>query len=177
METWTDSEVLFDGRIIRLRTGNVRLADGSPAYREVVEHPGGVAVVPFTGSGVLLVRQFRIAVGEEVLELPAGKLEPKDTSPARRGAEELEEETGYRAGRLVPAGHYYGCIGFCTERVYLYLGFDLEHVGQRLEPGERIEVVELPLEDVRAGLRQGRFVDAKTMIGLQALLYHLDARA
>lgn len=177
MEQWTQSEIQFEGRIVTLRTGAVQLADGTPAYREVVEHPGGVAVVPYTGSGVLLVKQFRIAVGEEVLELPAGKLEPGDHSPAARGAEELEEETGYRAGRLVPAGHYYGCIGFCTERVYLYLGFDLQHVGQRLEAGERIDVVELPMAEVRTGLRQGRFVDAKTMIGLQALLYHLDAKA
>lgn len=174
MEQWTQSEVIFDGKLVRLRTGNVVLADGTPAYREVVEHPGGVAVVPYTGTGVVLVRQFRIAVGEAVLELPAGKLEPGDTHPEQRGAVELEEETGYRAGRLIPVGHYFGCIGFCTEKVYLYLGLDLTFVGQRLEPGERIEVVTLPLAEVRAGLRAGRFIDAKTAIGLQALLYHLD---
>lgn len=175
METWTDSEILYRGRIFNLRVGRIRMDDnGDTAQREVVEHPGGVAVVPFTGDSVLLVRQYRIAIGDYALELPAGKLEVGDADPAARGAAELEEECGYRAGRLEFAAHLFGCIGFCSEKVHIYLGFDLEHVGQRLERDERIEVVRLGLDEVRAGLRAGRFVDAKTAVGLQALLYRLE---
>lgn len=175
VEAWTDSEILYTGRVFNLRVGHVRIEDnGATAQREVVEHPGGVAVVPYTGDAVLLVRQYRIAIGDYALELPAGKLEPGDSDPAARGAAELEEECGYRAGRLDFATHLYGCIGFCSEKVHIYIARDLTHVGQRLETDERIEVIRLGIDDVRAGLRAGRFVDAKTAVGLQALLYQVE---
>jgi len=173
METWDKSDILYDGAVVRLRVGTVRLDNGAEARREVVEHPGGVAVVPFTGDSVILVKQYRIAAGEYVVELPAGKLEGAE-DPRHRGACELEEETGHRAGRMLPVGCYYMAIGFCSEQVHLFLAFELEKTAQRLEEEERIELVELSLDEVRAGLRAHRFNDAKTALGLQALLDHLD---
>jgi ADP-ribose pyrophosphatase len=173
MEIWKENSVLYDGKVVRLRVGTVTLDTGVTALREVVEHPGGVCVIPYTGHSVILVRQFRIAAGDYVLEAPAGKLEG-DEDPVVRAACELEEETGFRAGRLIPAGKVYSSVGYCTEQIHLFLALDLEHVGQRLEEDERIELVEMPIEDVRRNLRDQAFDDGKTAIVLQALLYHLE---
>ena len=174
METWTHSECIFEGKVFTIRKGDVVLDDGLKAYREVVEHPGGVCILPYDGHVVTLVRQFRIAVGEYVLEAPAGKLEKTDTDPAARGRAELEEEAGYLADTLIPAGEIFASVGFCSERIYLYLALDLTVTTQQLEPEERIELVQLNLEEVRDGLKHHRFNDAKTIVLLQALLNHLD---
>jgi ADP-ribose pyrophosphatase len=176
MEQWHSSKMLYAGRVVRLRVGEARLEDGRLALREVVEHPGGVCILPFDGERVTLVRQFRIAVGEHVLEAPAGKLEPGD-SPEVRGRLELEEEAGLRAGRVVPAGVVFASVGFCSERIWLYLAFDLTPVPPRPEEEERIERVTLTLEEVRAGLQAHRFNDAKTVCLLHALLAHLREHA
>ena len=174
METWTHSEVVFEGKVVNLRKGDVVLDDGLKAYREVVEHPGGVCVLPYDGHVVTLVRQFRIAVGEYVLEAPAGKLEVDDTDPEARGRAELEEEAGLLAETFIPAGVIFASVGFCSERIHLYLALDLTATSQQLEPEERIELVHLNLQEVRDGLKQHRFNDAKTIVLLQALLHHLD---
>lgn len=175
MERWTDSSILYDGAVVKLRVGRVSLDDGTPASREVVEHPGGVCVIPYTGHSVMFVRQFRIAVGEYVLEAPAGKREGDD-DPEQRGRMELEEETGFRAGVMVFAGTHFASVGFCSELVHLYLALDLKQTAQRLDPEERIEIVELPVEEVRRRLYTHEFKDGKTIIGLHALLQHLDGR-
>lgn len=172
METWTDSKILFDGKVVRLRVGEVVLDDGTVAYREVVEHPGGVCVLPFDGQHVTLVRQYRIAVGTDILEAPAGKLEPGDEVIAR-GRAELEEECGLIADKLISAGTIYATVGFCSEQIHLFLAFALTETAQRLEPEERIELVKLTLEEVRDGLRVNRFEDAKTIVLLHTLLQHM----
>lgn len=173
MERWTDSRIVFEGKIVTVRTGTVALDDGTTAYREVVEHPGGVCILPCTGHSVILVRQFRIALNRDLLEAPAGKLEgPED--PLRRGLIELEEEAGLKAGRVVDVGRVCATVGFCSEVIHLFLAFDLEQTERRPEPDERIELVELPLGDIRQGLRDHRFDDAKTVVLLHRLLDHLD---
>ncbi len=173
MEVWKDSRIVYDGRIVRVRVGEVELDNGATAMREVIEHPGGVCVAPYTGRGVVLVRQFRIALGEYVLEVPAGKLEPGD-DPAGRAARELEEETGCVARTLEPAGFVYATVGYCSERIHFFLGLDLEKTHQRLEEEERIELVEMPLDEVRRGLAGNTFTDSKTVIALERLLRHID---
>lgn len=175
METWADSEILYRGSVVTLRVGNVSLDNGDLAKREVVEHPGGVCVVPYTGHSVILVKQFRIAVGEEVLEVPAGKLEPGE-EPMYRCAVELEEETGYVASQLISLGYIYLAVGFCSEKAHLFLALDLKKTAQRLEHDERIELVELSLQEVRQGLRERKFKDGKTIVLLEALLTHLGER-
>lgn len=176
METWSDSRIVYDGRVVRLRVGDVTLDNGDLAFREVVEHPGGVCILPFTGHSVILVRQYRIAVGEYVLEAPAGKLEGEE-DPEERARLELEEETGCRAGRVVPLGFAYASIGYCNERIHLYLAFDLDRTERRPDPEERIEVVEVPLEQVREMLAAHAVQDGKTIILLYALLQHLERQA
>lgn len=172
MEKWIRQERPFTGQIFSLVVGEVALDDGRTAAREVIEHNGGVAVVPVLGDEVILIRQFRIAVGKEILELPAGRLEG-DEDPVRRARLELVEEIGYQAGKLVPAHTYFASAGFTNEPMHLFLAYDLEWVGQQLEDDERIEQVRLPFADIRQWLRDGRIEDAKTLIGLQALLLHL----
>ena len=173
MEQWKENKVIYDGAIFRVRTGDVTLEDGTIAQREVIEHPGGVGVVPYTGEGVILVRQYRIAIGKTILEMPAGKRE-SDEDPAACGMRELIEETGYRAGKLIDAGAVYATVGYCSEKIHIYLALDLEHIGQNLDDEERIELVELSLDAVRQGLKENQFEDAKTVVGLYALLQYLD---
>ena len=171
METWIDAETLYEGKIVTLKRGRVRLENGREAEREIVEHNGAVVIAPRLGDSVVLVRQYRVALGKELLELPAGKLEGEE-EPVERGRVELEEETGFRAGRMVPAGHFYPSCGFLTEKLYLFMAFDLEKTTQRLEWDEDIEVVEMPLSEAQERLRTHAFEDAKTIIGLHALLAH-----
>lgn len=173
MEVWRENRVLYEGRIIRLRVGDVALDDGSIGYREVVEHPGGVCVLPWTGHSVLLVRQYRIALGEYVLEAPAGKIEGNE-DPEYRGRRELEEETGYRARTVIPLGYIFASVGYSSERIHLYLAFDLEKTARNLDPEERIELVEMPLQEVMRMLDAGEFPDGKTVVLLHALIRHLE---
>jgi len=178
MEKWIKSEIAYDGAIIKVRVGEVELEDGTRAKREVVEHNGGVGVVPFTGHSVILVRQYRIAVGDYVLEIPAGKMESRGEDPAMRARAELREETGYEAGELKYLGYVYCAIGFCTEKAHLFLGLDMEKVsGQNLDHDERIEIVEMPIAEIREWVEAHRFIDAKTLLGCQALLRHIDQSA
>ena len=173
MEKWKDSSILYNGTVLKLRVGKVMLDDGSPAHREVVEHPGGVCILPFTGHSVILVRQFRIALDQYVLEAPAGKLEG-DEEPLARGIAELEEETGHIAGKVVSAGSIFASVGFCSEVIHLYLAFDLTKTSQRLDLEERIELVEMPLEEVRAALRDHTIRDGKTVVLMHRLLAYLE---
>lgn len=175
METWINRETKFTGRIIRIDTGTVRLDDGREAQREVMVHPGGVGVLPVLDDAVVLVRQFRIAIGRDMLEIPAGKFEPGDT-PEKRALAELEEETGYSAGRLESIGKMYPSVGILSEALHLFLAFDLRQVLARPEWDEQIEVVTMSLAEVRSGLRKHAFEDGKTRVALHALLDRLDGR-
>ncbi|HIJ64622.1 MAG TPA: NUDIX hydrolase [Candidatus Hydrogenedentes bacterium] len=175
MEKWLESSTMFQGRIFSVRAGNAELDSGVVAPREVVEHPGGVGLVPVLGDAVVLIRQYRIAVGEDVIEIPAGKLEPGD-APEQRARAELEEETGYRAGRMVLAGHIYASVGYTSEKIHLFLAFDLEAIGQALEFDETIETVRVPLAEIEGRLEANEFPDAKTVVALHRLLTYLEMR-
>ncbi len=172
IENWVHNKTIFQGRVIRVRTGEVELEDGTRAYREVVDHGGGVGVVPVMGDHVILVRQFRIAVGKPMLEIPAGRLEPGE-QPDHCARRELEEEVGCRTNRLVHVATCYCSPGFTSERDYLYLAFDLERTQQMLEQDERIALVEIPLDEIAARLDNMEFDDAKTIIALRELQAYL----
>ncbi|HEX6385590.1 MAG TPA: NUDIX hydrolase [Anaerolineae bacterium] len=176
METWIDDKIVFSGKIFAVRTGTVRLDDGRTAEREVVENPGGVGIVPVLNDEVILVRQFRIAVNREIVEIPAGRLEEGET-PESCAGRELEEEIGYRADKLIPVSSYYSSAGFSNERMYLFLGLDLGEVALRPEWDERLQIVRIPIAEIGSKLRNGEFEDAKTIIGLYALLSYLEGKA
>ena len=172
MEIWQDSKIIYDGTVVTLRVGSVTLDNGNLAHREVIEHPGGVCVIPYTGHSVVLVKQFRIALNDYVLEAPAGILEGEENT-LFRGEAELEEETGYRAKEMIDLGATFSTVGYCTEKIHYYLARDLIKTEQRLEEEERIELVELTLDEVQTLLDDFSLIDGKTDIILRRMLSYL----
>lgn len=155
---------VYEGRVVTLRVDEVALPSGRRAVREIVEHRGAVAIIPRIGDDVLLVRQFRAAVGRALLEIPAGTIEPGETVDACL-QRELAEEVGMRAGRCEHLLTFFPSPGFLTEAVHIYVAGDL--VPHRLQGEEEdLEVVRLPLRQARARIQRGEIVDAKSIIGL-----------
>ncbi len=173
METWVSPELKFEGRIFTVRAGGVVLDDGASAYREVIDHPGGVCVLPFDGTHVTLVRQYRIAVGEYVLEAVAGKIEAGD-DPSERARLELEEEAGLRAEALVDAGVIFASVGFCSERIYLFIASEVSRVPARPEAEERIETAQFTVGQIESMLKTAEIKDAKTIVLLERFLRWLQ---
>ena len=140
----------YHGVIVNVRLDEARLPDGSTAKREVVEHPGGVTVLPLEADGtVWCVRQYRYPFSRTLLELPAGKLEPGE-APERAAARELSEETGLSAGRLQYLGANFTSPGYSQEVLHIYLARDLHHGAAHLDPGGVPESGALPAGYARA---------------------------
>ena len=166
-ETRLASESIFDGVLLNVRRDRVRLPDGEAAVREWIDHPGAAAVVPLFADGTtLLLRQFRYAARRTFWEVPAGKLDAPGEAPSAVAARELEEETGYRAGRLHDLGALYPAIGYSNEQIHFFLAEDLTEGRQALGAEEFIEVVRLPLAEAVARARRGDLADMKTVAAL-----------
>lgn len=163
-EELIEKEVVFEGRMISLERDLVRLPNGQETTREVVRHPGAVAVVALRGEDLLLVRQYRYAIEQETLEIPAGKLDYGE-DPLACAQRELREETGHR-GELTFLGKYYTTSGFTDEAMYLYLAQDL--IWDPLSPDEDefLDVVAIPWADAVGRAQRGEFPDAKTALGI-----------
>jgi ADP-ribose pyrophosphatase len=161
--------LIYRGKRINLRR-DVFIDDGVEFTREIVEHPGAAVLVPFIDADhLILVRQFRPAVDRTLLELPAGTLEAGE-DPAACAARELVEETGFRARKMSPLGIVYPSPGVLGEAMHFYRAADLVPGESRLDPGERIEVVTMPVQELLAGIREGAITDGKTIIGLMLAL-------
>jgi ADP-ribose pyrophosphatase len=159
------SRVVYEGAIARVRVDEFRHADGSVAKREVVGHPGAVAVVAHDDASIYLVRQPREAVGEEsLLELPAGKLDVEGEAPVDCARRELAEETGKAAEDWRELKRTYTSPGFAEEEVIVYLATGLSDVEHEPDAEERIEIVAWPLADLDAAIEE--CVDAKSLVGL-----------
>ena len=174
-ETLISSEVLRRSRILEFRIDTVEAADGHRSTRDIAGHPGGVCVIAIDPEDrVLLVRQWRHAIGGPLLEIPAGTLdrEPDGSIEGHAGAaaRELEEETGTRAGSWRYLGAFYTAPGFTSELMHLYLATDLRPADKdgRLGPDEdeRLELQAIPFEEALALAERGDLRDAKSMIGL-----------
>ncbi len=174
MARWVEKKTVYEGSILTVKSGRVVLNGGDSVAFDMVEHNGGVAVVPLLGDSVLLVRQPRPVVGQELLEIPAGKREGAEDDLEARAQAELEEETGYRAGRLMQVADFFVSPGYCTERIAIFLAFDLTYVGARPEATEEISVVRLPLDAVWHMLDGGLFQDGKTIVGLRELFAYFE---
>lgn len=165
-EKTLDSQMMYDGRIIKVYKDNVELADGKKSFREVVRHSGGVVILAFKDEDtILLVKQYRYPTGETVLELPAGKLE-KGEDPFEAAKRELEEETGYCANKWTDLGYINTSPGFSDEKLYLYLAQDLEYTHCHPDEGEIIQAFEYKYDDVLKMIDNGEINDAKTICGL-----------
>ena len=165
-EKQVSTERKFEGRVVSLRVDQARIGDGSLRSREVVEHPGGVSVVCLTEKNeVLMVRQFRYAPMEVLLELPAGKLE-RGEDPFEAMRREQREETGTTAEQYVDLGVLYPTPAYDTERIYLWACRVTGYGAQELDDGELLEVEKVPLEELEAMVLSNRIRDAKTQIGI-----------
>ena len=160
------SEILYEGRIIRVRLDEAELENGKTAPREVVEHPDGVAVIPVDEQGcVYMVRQFRYAYMRQFLEIPAGKLDG-DEAPLTGAVRELREETGLSAETLIPLGGYSVSPGFCNETLHIFLARGLTRGEASPDEDEFLDVERIPLEQLYAMVMAGEIEDAKTAIGI-----------
>jgi ADP-ribose pyrophosphatase len=158
--------LIFRGRKFDVALQPIVRSDGTRAERELVIHPGAVALVPMVDSGhVCLVENERFAVGKTLLEVPAGTIDPGE-SPESTAERELVEETGYRAGRIERIRDWYVSPGFLTERMFLFLCEDLTPGPTQLEPDERLRPVVVAWDDALAMASDGRIEDAKSLIAL-----------
>ena len=174
-EEMVSQETVYEGVIVNVRRDKAWLMDGRITNREVVEHPGGVAVFAMDDQGrVALVRQYRYPMGEETLELPAGKLEPGE-DPRDSGLRELAEETGLVPGTFEDMGCLYSSPGILAERIYLYFAKDLTQGPTHPDDGEFVETVWLPYQDLVDKARRGEIKDGKTLVGILKASFLLDA--
>ncbi|MHB0936946.1 MAG: NUDIX domain-containing protein [Armatimonadota bacterium] len=170
------SNIAFQGRLLTVRVDTVRLPNGHTSTRDVVVHPGAVAIVPLLDPGhVLLVRQWRNAAGRALLEIPAGTLSPGE-DPAACAARELMEEVGYRPRTLTPLYTMLLAPGYSTEVITLFLAEDLAPERLAHDADENIEVITLSWNQVDDLLLRGELGDAKTLTGLLLAKRLLDAR-
>lgn len=171
-EKTVERNVLFEGAIIRVRRDRAELPNGHIAGREVVEHPGGVAVLALhEDQTVSMVRQFRYPFQQVVEELPAGKLEYGEDH-REAALRELEEEVGAKAGRLTYLGCLYASPGFCTEVLHMYLAQDLELGACHPDEDEFLETERVPFQTLVDQVMRGEVKDAKTVaLVLKAKVY------
>jgi ADP-ribose pyrophosphatase len=161
----TGGEEVWNGKMISVEIGRFRFDDGEEVEREVVRHPGAVAVVAHDGESLYLVAQPRPATGEDaLLELPAGKLDHEGEGPLETGKRELAEEIGKGARNWRHLTTCYTSPGFTDEQVHVYLATDLYDEQADADPGERIEVKRVPLAELDSAIESCR--DAKSLIGL-----------
>jgi ADP-ribose pyrophosphatase len=166
VEETLSTEWVFRGKLLHVRRDTVRLPDGKTTQREYIQHPGAVAIIAVLDSGELLLeRQYRYPVRREMIELPAGKIDPNEP-PLETGKRELLEETGYVAESWQHVADVDLAIGYSDERIHFYLAKGLKHVGAQLDEGEFVEVFPLSLATALDWVREGKITDVKTVSGL-----------
>ena len=155
----------FEGRLISVRVDRVRLANGHNTSREVVEHPGAVGILAWDGARLAMVSQWRHPAGQEMLEIPAGTLDPGE-APETTARRELGEECGVTAARWETGPAFYTAPGFCTERLTLFLATDLRETSVETPEDEELELSWLTLAEAEEAIDAGRIQDAKSLAGI-----------
>jgi ADP-ribose pyrophosphatase len=174
-ERTLESRRPFSGRLLRLRVDEVELDDGRRASREVVEHPGAVAMLPWDGKRIALVRQWRHAAGRALLEVPAGTVDPGE-EPAVTAARELAEETELKADTWEQGPAFFTAPGFCTEYLTVYLATNLHPADDGGHPDdEDVEVVQVTLPEALAAIDSGQIEDAKSIVAILWLARRLGS--
>ena len=169
-EKTLSSQLIYDGRAVKLRVDTVRMPSGRETTREIVEHSDCVAIIAIdVDDNILLVNQFRKPVEKELLEIPAGGIDPGE-NPETAVRREMSEETGYLPQKLVRLGGFYSTPGYCTEYLYLYLATDLVPNQLYAEDTESIKVVRVPINQIPSLITSGSICDAKSIAGLLSFL-------
>jgi len=175
-EKTLSSRLVYEGRAVRLRVDTVRMPSGRETTREIVEHADCVAILAVDAEdNVLLVSQFRQAVGKRLLEIPAGGIEPGE-DPVDCVRRELREETGFLPQKVERLGGFYSTPGYGTEYLHLYLATDLVSSPLQAEDSESIRLVRVPLAQIHGLITSGEICDAKSIAGLLTFLEHRKQR-
>jgi ADP-ribose pyrophosphatase len=163
-----DERIVWSGTLVSAGTGTFVDPDGNEFERDVVHHPGAVVVVPVIDGDVVLVRQYRAAIDDILLELPAGKRDVADEPVELTASRELEEEVGMRAGSLEKLAEFYNSPGFCDEHSFVFMGLDLTPCGLDRQGVEEthMTIEKVALDDVPGMIERGELTDAKSIIGL-----------
>ncbi|MFJ8256202.1 NUDIX domain-containing protein [Peribacillus asahii] len=170
-EKTLSSQKIFTGKVISLQVDDVELPNGKTSKREIIKHPGAVAVIAITDDGkIVMVEQYRKAMERSLVEIPAGKLEPGE-EPLKTAERELEEETGYVCGRMEHVISFYTSPGFADELVHVYVAHQLskKEDAASLDEDEFVEVIELTLEEAQQYIEEEKIYDAKTAYAVQYL--------
>ena len=168
-------ELRHEGPVVKVYEGRFRAPDGSEIIREVIRHPGAVLVVPVVEGNVVMVRQYRAAIDQYLLELPAGKRDVAGEAPELTAARELEEEVGLRSDRIELLCEFFNTPGFCDEYSYCFVATDCQVVGSNRQgvEEEHMTIEHVALRDVVGLIADGTIVDGKSIIGLLAARHHL----
>ncbi len=162
MERKLTSKTVFEGKLVNVYHDTVELENGREAFREVIRHPGAVAVLALEGEHILLVRQYRYCIGQELLEIPAGKLEPGE-EPLPAAERELSEETGSVCDQLIPLGKYYGSAGCLDEVIHLYFGRITCSGCAHPDEDELLTLERYTPAELEAMMAEGKLTDGKTL--------------
>ena len=162
------TDTMFEGRVFKVEVSEVELPDGQKSTREIIRHNGGAAIVAIDeDKNIFLVKQYRIATGQELLEIPAGKLEVGE-DPLECAKRELEEETGMQAGEIKHLFSMYATPGYCAERLHIYFTKGLKSGQIHRDEEEFLHVIKLPFDIAYKMVMNGQIFDAKTIAGILA---------
>ncbi len=164
-EKTVKSEVIYDGRIVKLRVDEVKLPNGSFSKREIIEHQGAVAVLAVKDGQMIFVKQYRIASRQLLTEIPAGLLELGE-DPEAAAIRECREEIGYRPVNLFKLGDFIPTLGYCSEKIALFSATEFMWDPLKEDPDEFIRVVKIPVRTARTLFINGQFIDGKTVAAL-----------
>ncbi len=175
MEKTLSSQLIYEGQAVKLRVDTVRMPSGRETTREIVEHSDCVAIIAIDADdNVLLVNQFRKPVEKELLEIPAGGIEP-DEDPVTTVRREMREETGYLPTKVERLGGFYSTPGYSTEYLHLYLATDLIPSQLHAEDTENIRLVRVPISQIPGLITSGSICDAKSIAGLFTFIEYKKA--
>ncbi len=162
--------LVYRGKVLQVVEKEVRVPDGSQSRREVLEHPGAVALVAVDGDRkIYLVEQFRSPMEKVLLEIPAGKLDPGET-PEEAGRRELQEETGMKAEKVIKLAGFYSSPGYSNEKIHLFLAMDLKEADLPPDPGEFLRVKKYRAPEILDMISRGQIEDGKTILGISLVL-------